>query len=184
MLKQNRGCQPEKKQTGRYGFMKTYETVFLLAPTLDANAQTEKVEFFKGVITKNGGKIVDEKYWGKLNLSYPIQKHSQAFYYLVQFQGEGEALTELARRYSYDDDVLRNIVVRIDGKKFKMDSKVQFNIKEETPAAETPATEAPATAETATEAPATSETATETPATTETATAESSESDKSESSES
>ncbi len=167
--------------------MKTYETVFLLAPTLDANAQTEKVEFFKGVITKNGGKIVDEKYWGKLNLSYPIQKHSQAFYYLVQFQGEGEALTELARRYSYDDDVLRNIVVRIDGKKFKMDSKVQFNIKEETPAAETPAaetatetpaTEAPATAETATEA------ATEAPATTETATAESSESDKSESSES
>ncbi len=166
--------------------MNTYETVFLLAPTLDANAQTEKVEFFKGVITQNGGKIVDEKYWGKLNLSYPIQKYSQAFYYLVQFQGEGEALTELARRYSYDDDVLRNIVVRIDGKKFKMDSKVQFNIKEEAPVEEAPATETPV-AEAATEAPATetpvAEAAAETPAT-ETPESATTESDKSESSES
>ncbi len=163
--------------------MNTYETVFLLAPTLDANAQTEKVEFFKGVITQNGGKIVDEKYWGKLNLSYPIQKYSQAFYYLVQFQGEGEALTELARRYSYDDDVLRNIVVRIDGKKFKMDSKVQFNIKEEAPAAEAPVAEAPATEAPVAEAPATEAPATEAPVA-EAPESATTESDKSESSES
>ena len=100
--------------------MRTYETVFVLKPDLGADAQSEQVEFYKENITKNGGEIINHESWGKLTLAYKIKKFSEGIYNLIQFKANTDYIAELERRYKYNEDVLRYIVVMIDEKKFKL----------------------------------------------------------------
>jgi small subunit ribosomal protein S6 len=100
--------------------MNTYETVFIVSPALpldDANAIFEK---FKGIIASNGGEIIHNEYWGKLKLAYPIEKHKEGCYYLIQYNADGKLNTELETRFRYDENVLRFVVVKIDGKTYKL----------------------------------------------------------------
>ncbi|MDR2870855.1 MAG: 30S ribosomal protein S6 [Deferribacteraceae bacterium] len=99
--------------------MRAYETVFVLNPELGADAQAEQVEFYKDLITKNGGSITNIDAWGKINMAYKIDRFSEGIYTVVQFQGTGALVEELERRYKYNEDVLRYIVVQLDEKKFK-----------------------------------------------------------------
>lgn len=99
--------------------MRAYETVFVLNPELGADAQAEQVEFYKDIITKNGGTITTIDAWGKINMAYKINRFSEGIYTVVQFEGTGALIEELERRYKYNEDVLRYIVVQLDEKKFK-----------------------------------------------------------------
>lgn len=99
--------------------MRAYETVFVLNPELGADAQTEQVDFYKELITKNGGEITNVDAWGKINLAYKIDRFSEGIYTVMQFNGNSEIIEELERRYKYNENVLRYIVVQLDEKKFK-----------------------------------------------------------------
>ena len=64
-----------------------YETVLLIHTAVDTAKQKEKLDFFKNIVKENDGNLIEERCWGKLNLSYPIQKETQATYYLLHFEG-------------------------------------------------------------------------------------------------
>lgn len=101
--------------------MNTYETVFILRPELTTEEQEQQLEFFKGIITSNGGEISKVEPWGKLQFAYPLDDYTEGYYYLVVFATENAALiNELQLRYKYSEEVLRSAVVRIDEKKFKL----------------------------------------------------------------
>ncbi|ADR18428.1 30S ribosomal protein S6 [Calditerrivibrio nitroreducens] len=100
--------------------MNTYETVFIVSPALpldDANAIFEK---FKDLISTNGGEILNSEYWGKLKMAYPINKHKEGCYYLIQYKADGKFNSELETRFKYDENVLRFVVVKLDGKNYKL----------------------------------------------------------------
>ncbi|MFI3267794.1 MAG: 30S ribosomal protein S6, partial [Rikenellaceae bacterium] len=59
--------------------MNNYETVFIATPVLNEGQFQEVVDKFRGVITENGGQIVNEENWGLRKLAYPIQKKSTGF---------------------------------------------------------------------------------------------------------
>ena len=100
--------------------MRTYETVFVMKSDLGADAQNEHIEFYKENITKNGGEIIAVEPWGKLTLAYKIKNFSEGFYTLIQFKAETTYIDELEKRYKFNEDVLRYVVVMIDEKKFKL----------------------------------------------------------------
>ena len=100
--------------------MRTYETIFVLNPELGADVQAEQVEFYKENITKNGGEIIAHEPWGKLTLAYKIDKFGEGIYNLIQFKANTDYVVELERRYKYNENVLRYVVVMIDEKKFKL----------------------------------------------------------------
>ena len=58
--------------------MKRYETMFILKPTLTEEEIRQKIDFYKDVITKNGGSIETCLDMGMRNLAYEIKKHKKA----------------------------------------------------------------------------------------------------------
>jgi small subunit ribosomal protein S6 len=100
--------------------LRTYETVFVLSPELAPDEVTAQAAFYKDNIVKNGGEIITCDEWGKRELAYPIDSFREAFYVLIQFKAEPAYISELERRYKYNELVLRHVVVMIDEKRFKL----------------------------------------------------------------
>lgn len=91
-----------------------YETVFIATPVLSESQMKEAVEKFKGLITENGGKIVHEENWGLKKLSYPIQKKSTGFYYLIEFEAEGEFINKLETEFRRDERIIRFLTFKME----------------------------------------------------------------------
>ena len=82
--------------------MNHYETVFIATPVLSDVQTKELFGKFQGVITENGGQIVSSEDWGLRKLAYPIQKKTTGFYYLIEFEGEGDLIEKLETQYRRD----------------------------------------------------------------------------------
>jgi small subunit ribosomal protein S6 len=91
-----------------------------MKPDLSAEVQNGHTEFYKENITKNGGEIIAAESWGKLTLAYKIDGFSEGVYTLIQFKATTSYVLELEKRYKFNEDVLRFVVVMIDEKKFKL----------------------------------------------------------------
>ena len=101
--------------------MRTYETVFVLKPNLTAEEQTKHLDFYKDNIVNHGGEILSVEVWGKQTLAYPIENQTEGIYILIQFKAEnGYTGEELEKRFKFNEDVMRYVVVMIDEKKFKL----------------------------------------------------------------
>ena len=94
--------------------MNHYETVFIATPVLSDVQVKEAVSKFRGVITENGGQIISEEDWGLRKLAYPIQKKTTGFYYLIEFEGEGDLIEKLETQYRRDERVIRFLTFRMD----------------------------------------------------------------------
>lgn len=94
--------------------MNHYETVFIATPVL-SDVQTKEVfGKFQGVITENGGQIVNKESWGLKKFAYPIQKKTTGFYFLVEFTGEGSLINTLETQYRRDERVIRFLTFKQD----------------------------------------------------------------------
>lgn len=100
--------------------MQTYETVFLVSPDLVQEDAMKVFEKFKEIITSNGGEIINDEFWGKLRMAYEIENKTESYYFLIQFNMEGVVPEELETKFKYDESVIRFIIIKIDGKKFKL----------------------------------------------------------------
>ena len=94
--------------------MNNYETVFIVTPVLSEAQVQEVADKFQGVITENGGQIVSSEDWGLRKLAYPIQKKTTGFYYLIEFEGEGDLVEKLETQYRRDERVIRFLTFRMD----------------------------------------------------------------------
>ena len=94
--------------------MNRYETVFIATPVLSDVQVKELFGKFQGVITENGGQIVSQEDWGLRKLAYPIQKKTTGFYYLIEFEGEGNLIDVLETQYRRDERVIRFLTFKMD----------------------------------------------------------------------
>ena len=94
--------------------MNHYETVFIATPVLSDVQTKELFGKFQGVITEHGGQIVSSEDWGLRKLAYPIQKKTTGFYYLIEFEGEGDLVEKLETQYRRDERVIRFLTFRMD----------------------------------------------------------------------
>ena len=84
----------ERAVTPKGEIMKLYETMFILKPTLVEEEIKTRLEFFKEVITKNGGEIETCLDMGMRNLAYEIKKNKRGYYFVIYFKAKklGKAL--------------------------------------------------------------------------------------------
>ena len=87
--------------------MNNYETVFIVTPVLSEAQVKEVADKFQGIITENGGQIVNGENWGLKKLAYPIQKKTTGFYFLVEFEAEGQLIEKLETNYRRDERIIR-----------------------------------------------------------------------------
>ncbi len=94
--------------------MNNYETVFIVTPVLSEAQVQEVADKFQGVITENGGQIVNRENWGLKKLAYPIQKKTTGFYFLLEFAAEGDIINKLETQYRRDERVIRFLTFKQD----------------------------------------------------------------------
>lgn len=94
--------------------MNNYETVFIVTPVLSDQQVKEVADKFQGVITENGGQIVNFEAWGLKKLAYSIQKKTTGFYFLVEFTGEGSLINTLETQYRRDERIIRFLTFKQD----------------------------------------------------------------------
>ncbi|MBM7872184.1 small subunit ribosomal protein S6 [Clostridium pascui] len=92
--------------------MRKYETIFILNPSLDEEAVKATVEKFKGAIESNGGVVENVDFWGRRKLAYEINKISEGYYTLFNFNAGPELPKELDRLFRINDSVIRHIIVK------------------------------------------------------------------------
>ena len=94
--------------------MNTYETVFIMNPVLSEDQIKETVKKFSNHIKSNKGNVTHEENWGLKKLKYIIQKKKTGFYYLLEFQINGEAISDFEVELQRDERIIRWQTVRLD----------------------------------------------------------------------
>lgn len=96
--------------------MRDYEIVYIFDTVLDRSNIDQKLERFNQLATGNGGgEILAVEHWGKRQLAYPIKKHDNGYYVVVQFRTDPTNLPEFERAIKLDEQVLRHLLVLSEG---------------------------------------------------------------------
>ncbi|MBX6350881.1 MAG: 30S ribosomal protein S6 [Clostridia bacterium] len=94
--------------------MRTYEAMFILAPTLDLEAADDFARRMAELVQRAGGEVHGIEPWGKRRLAYDIRHHREGIYYVMRFSAEVEVPRELRRALGLAEPVLRYLVMRLD----------------------------------------------------------------------
>src|SRR5690606_36815223 len=109
---------PQAVATGRLNpkgvSMRHYEVVFLVHPD-QSDQVPAMVERYSQMITESGGTIHRQEDWGRRQLAYPINKVHKAHYILLNVECGQEVLDEIVTLFRYNDAILRNLVIKMDG---------------------------------------------------------------------
>lgn len=88
-----------------------YETVMIFSLKQGEEGIQTLIEKFKALIEKHATlQNVDE--WGKRKLAYLINKESEGYYVLMNFESEAEFPAELDRIFKITDGVLRSMIIK------------------------------------------------------------------------
>jgi len=93
----------------------SYEILFVIANALDDEKKEAAVEAVKSLI-EDSGKVTRVDVIGTRRLAYPIEKKTEGYYVLVEFEAPPELPKELDRRLRISDDVVRHIIINNDEK--------------------------------------------------------------------
>ena len=94
--------------------MSRYETVFILTPVLSEDQTKEAVKKFESYLKDNGAKMVHKDAWGLKKLAYPIQKKTNGFYQLFEFEMDGEKIEKFEVELKRDERIMRFLTVKMD----------------------------------------------------------------------
>ena len=91
--------------------MRHYEIVFLVHPD-QSDQVPAMIERYRSIIEDQGkGNIHRLEDWGRIQLSYPIQKVHKAHYVLMNIECGQEVLDEMSSAFRFNDAVIRNMVI-------------------------------------------------------------------------
>ncbi len=113
-----------------------YETVIVTSAKLGEEGNAALVERFKSLIERHGGTVQSVDDWGKRRFAYLIDKQSEGYYTLINFESDPEFTAELDRRYQITDGILRTLIVKRDPRHVAAENSRKAAQKAEAEAAE------------------------------------------------
>jgi len=94
--------------------MAYYEHVLITRQDISPQQAEQLNEDLKALIESRGGHIAKIEYWGLRNLSYRIKKNRKGHYSLLAIDAPSDAVKEMERQLSINEDVLRYLTLRVD----------------------------------------------------------------------
>jgi small subunit ribosomal protein S6 len=94
--------------------MRRYETMVILADSLDEPDATAQFDQIKQIVSDQDGNIVDEAWWGLRQLAYEINKRTHGWYGVLDLEIGTEGLAEFERQLKLSDNVVRFKTLRPD----------------------------------------------------------------------
>ena len=145
--------------------MNSYETLFVVKPTLTEEEITAQITKVKDILTKEGAELLGTNDMGMRKLAYPVQKNDRGYYTILFYKAEGTVIGELERNLKINEDVIKFLTVKYSNTK----EMTQFNKLVEAANKAATVKETPTVAAVTTEeAPAVETVAAETPSATTT----------------
>ncbi len=94
--------------------MPLYEHVFIARQDL-SNTQAEAlIEHFGTVLSDNGGKLVEQEYWGVKTMAFKINKNRKGHYAYLRTDAPAGAVQEMERLMRLHEDVMRVLTIKVD----------------------------------------------------------------------
>tara|TARA_B100000287_G_C20458392_1_gene712316 strand:+ start:387 stop:704 length:318 start_codon:yes stop_codon:yes gene_type:complete len=83
-------------------------------PVLSEEQIKETVKKITDFIKHEKGKTLNEENWGLKKLKYSIQKKKTGFYYLIEFNADGQVISTLETEFKRDERIIRWQTVKLD----------------------------------------------------------------------
>ncbi|HEX8822150.1 MAG TPA: 30S ribosomal protein S6 [Archangium sp.] len=93
--------------------LREYETIFLVRPDLTDDTVDKIKERVRGIVSREGGKVLRFTVWGKKKTLYPIAKQPRAIYVHASFLGDTKLVAEIERNLRNYDEVTRYLSVKL-----------------------------------------------------------------------
>lgn len=90
--------------------MRKYELVCIVQPDLDETAYTAVVDRVKGWVSESGGTVDIVDSWGRRRLAFPIRKHRDGQYVLMNLSMNPASTRELERNLRFQESILRHML--------------------------------------------------------------------------
>ena len=94
--------------------MPLYEHVFISRQDLSSAQAEGLVEHFSTVLADNGGKVVENEYWGVKTMAYKINKNRKGHYAFLRTDAPSPAIQEMERLARLHDDVMRVMTIKVE----------------------------------------------------------------------
>ncbi len=91
--------------------MKKYEVMYIVRPTLDADATKAVIELVTNIFKNNNSTVLETKEIGLKDLAYEIEHHKKGFYVWHLVEATKEAVNEFNRVVRINEDIIRDILV-------------------------------------------------------------------------
>ncbi|HKM23997.1 MAG TPA: 30S ribosomal protein S6 [Erysipelothrix sp.] len=95
--------------------MRKYELMYIVKPSLDEEARSAVIEKLHTILSDNGATIDSVDELGLRELAYEIKDLTKGYYVVTNFTSDDKALNEFDRLTRINNDVLRFMIVRLDG---------------------------------------------------------------------
>ncbi len=93
--------------------MRKFETLLLLSPELSADARATLLDGLKGVVEREGGKMLQDDHWGMRDLAYPVKKQMRGYYVRFEYAAPGVLVAELERNIRIADGIFKFVTVKL-----------------------------------------------------------------------
>jgi small subunit ribosomal protein S6 len=93
--------------------LREYETIFLVKPELTDDNVDRIKERVRGIVSREGGKVIRFTVWGKKKTLYPIAKQPRAIYVHTHYLGNPGMVAEVERNLRNLDEVTRYLSVKL-----------------------------------------------------------------------
>ena len=93
--------------------LREYETIFLVRPDLTDDTVDKLKERVRGIVGREGGKLLRFTVWGKKKTLFPVAKQPRAIYVHASYLGGSKLVAEVERNLRNLDEVSRYISVKI-----------------------------------------------------------------------
>src|SRR5437868_13198263 len=93
--------------------LREYETIFVVRPDLAEDLVDKIVERIRGIVHRDGGKVIKVENWGKKKVAYEVKKHLRAIFVRFLYLGSTQMVAEFERNLRMTDDVLKYQSVKV-----------------------------------------------------------------------
>jgi small subunit ribosomal protein S6 len=97
--------------------------MYILSATLSDEARNKAIDKIQAGITSRGGDIVKLHQQGRKKLAYEIEGHREGYYYVMYFNVDTQAVTDLWQEYHLNEDLVRFITLRTENALDKIEFK-------------------------------------------------------------
>ena len=93
--------------------MRSYEVIFVLDPALGDDGVDAAIAAASGLLTREGGEVVEVQKWGKKRLAYAIKKRREGHYVFLRLRAPVKAVAEMERHLNIAEPVLKFLTVLV-----------------------------------------------------------------------